>query len=480
MVNIKTIPPLNTFDLQSQNVIKQPESLTTFKFADKLKTLQEMSQTDPIIGAALQTIKAIVKATKWNVTINANAFDTKAGEDARKFVENVLFDDMLPEWDDFIDQSLSFLIYGFSAFEICYKKRHGNMGETPSISDDGKWGIAKFLFIDQHTIYNFAFNNLYEPVVILQYRNYSNLGVGSSGNLLPNRGTNTYGAYNKIPMAKSVVFKYSDHEASPYGRSLLLNAYDSWYYAKTLRILEAVIMDRDGVGTPVLRIPSDVLEKGSNADASPAEIKLLNTYKSLAENLSKKRMGAIVIPSDVQVDADNRLSSGSKRYDIELMSASGQRTIGIDDVIRRYERNIALAMTADFLFIGLQREGSFALAEAKKGVFFKSMSGWLDKICSVINRQVIPKLWVMNGMPKETMPNLTWSDLSPVSVEEFVSTLKALAEVGVLPAISKEIVAETLKKIGISLPEAGLDELVASAQNPFGDDDPEPPPTNEK
>ena len=61
---------------------------------------------------------------------------------------------------------------------------------------------------------------------------------------------------------------------------------------------------------------------------------------------------------------------------------------------------------ADFLLLGQQKQGSYALSETKSKMFYQSLMSLLDNIAETINTQAVPELFELNGLERDELPYL--------------------------------------------------------------------------
>ena len=54
-----------------------------------------------------------------------------------------------------------------------------------------------------------------------------------------------------IPMEKCLLFRTQTHKNNPEGRSILRNAYRSWYFKKRIEEIEGVGIERDLAGNSI-------------------------------------------------------------------------------------------------------------------------------------------------------------------------------------------------------------------------------------
>ena len=145
---------------------------------------------------------------------------------------------MQDTWTDTISEILSFLTYGWSFHEIVYKRRMGNTKNptTKSKYTDGLIGWKKLPIRAQETLYRW------------EYDNEDNL-LGMTQMPPPDFGTYT------IPMSKALLFRTKSRKNNPEGRSILRNAYRSWYFKRRIQEIEGIGIERDLAGLPVMHGP---------------------------------------------------------------------------------------------------------------------------------------------------------------------------------------------------------------------------------
>ncbi len=199
-----------------------------------IEAYREMSDNDDVIGAILYAIEMLVRQTTWTVEPGGS---TLADREAAEFVQSCM-DDMQSTWVDTVSEILSFLTYGWSFHEIVYKRRMGNTRDirTRSKFSDGLIGWAKLPIRAQETLYQW------------EYDDADNL-VGMTQMPPPDFGLFT------IPLSKGMLFRTRSRKDNPEGRSILRNAYRSWYFKRRIQEIEGIGIERDLAGLPVIYTP---------------------------------------------------------------------------------------------------------------------------------------------------------------------------------------------------------------------------------
>ena len=363
------------------------EFLRQLQGAKGLKIYREMSDNDPIIGSILFIIDKLLRNVTWKVNPTD---DSPAAKEEADFVSSCMID-MEHSWEEFISELLSMLIYGFSLHEIVYK-----------IREDGRVGIAKLPIRGQETIWRWNTDEYMRDFV-------------SIDQLLPTGGSFT------IPADKLLLFRTQSYKNNFQGRSILRNAFRPWYFKKKLEEVEAIGAERDLNGFPVAYVPPNLL----SANATDEEKATLAAIKRMVTNVRIDEQMGMVYP--LAYDENN-----NQLYKFELMSTSGTRQHDTNSIITRYSKTMAMTVAADFIFLGLDKVGSFALSSDKTSTFSMAMGAWLKAIAAVLNRKLVPKLMTLNGVPKELYPQFVPGDIEKEDIATFVDAIYKLVGVGAL------------------------------------------------
>lgn len=407
--------------------LKQDEFIPALRGNKAIKKYREMRDNDPIIGSVLVAMDMLIRAVEWK-------WEKAEGPNAEQGLEfaKTVFDDMEGTFEEFLSEVLSFLPFGFSFFEVVYKRR---MGRNPRVAtnyskyDDGLIGVRKLAPRAQWTIERFE---------IAQSGDI--LGVYQNSTAL----TNTV----FIPMEKGLLFRTTSSNNDPSGRSVLRNAYLPYYYATNLQTIEAIAVEREMNGLPVGRIPSEYLA----ADADENKRAFRDEFAKILRDIRMNEQSFILLPSDLYSNENGSLSS-SPKVSFELAASKGTRDIDIDKVIRRHQQNIARTVLADFIMLGGSDRGSFALSKSKTDLFLRSMEGFVNSIAAVINKSLVPKLWSINGLDYADMPKFVAGRISPVDLEELGRFVARLGGVNEGLFQDEGIMSDLLDKADIPVPK---------------------------
>jgi len=389
-----------------------------------IEVYKEMAENDDIIGAILFATEMLMRQSKWSIQ---EAGTEQADLDAAEFVRTCM-DDMEETWSDFISEVLSFLTYGWSYHEIVYKRRMGRSRnpETNSKYTDGLIGWRKLPIRSQDTLWEWKYDEKDNLIGLVQ--------------CAPPRYEQVF-----IPIEKALHFKTKSRKGNPEGRSVLRNCYRNWYFKRRIQEIEGIGIERDLAGLPVLEAPDGV-------DIWSDECK---------EELAKAER----IVRSVRRDEREGIVLGNG-WKFTLTSTGGRRQFDTNQIIERYDTRMAMTVLADFVLLGHQAVGSFALSSDKTELFGVALGAFLDLICEVFNNQAIPRLIDINGehftgitdYPILTHGDIETQDLSQLG--EFVSKMVGIG------AITPDESMEDYLRLAADLPERDPETAYMGNQKP--------------
>ena len=368
----------------------------------RYRAFSEMRDNDATIGAILYAIETLIRQVEWTVT---PAHDSEQSREAATFLEECLLD-MTPNWETFLSEVLSMLPYGYSLFEVVYKVRGGDQDDERFRSryDDGRIGWRKLAVRGQDTIERWSFNQ--EGVIEGCYQ------------VAPPTYSESF-----IPMTKCLLFRTKVERNNPEGRSLLRNAYRSWYFLKRLQEIEAIGVERDLAGLPVMSVPVEIM----SPNASTAQKSLRSSLETVIQQIRRDEREGVVMPSEL--DRDGKPTG----YKLSLLSTGGSRAMNTDQIIRRYESRIAMSVLAEFIMLGMDTTGSFALADSKTDLFATSLRTILQTISSVFTVEAIAPLFEHNPeFPEHCWPTLSFGDIETQDLGKLGAYLQALSSAGLI------------------------------------------------
>lgn len=405
----------NTYNGQ----IRADEFLPELRGKKAIRKFREMRDNDSTIGAVMYAVEQILRDVDLNVK-PANSSDEAKRE--AEFVKSIL-DDMDHTLDDHISEALSFLSYGFSWFEVVYKRRVGpteRSDKKRSKYSDGRIGIRKLAARAPWTLSKFEVDQKTGDVLGIQQ---------------------TVGGYNNkatIPTNKSLYYRTTSVNGDPSGRSILRNAYTSYEYLNNLQAIEAIAVERELAGIPVARIPAEYL----GPDATSAQAGFVSNLQQILRDVKFNEQGYIILPSDTYPGKDGE-PTNVRLVDMELMASNGKRNIDIDPIVKRYQHDIARSVLSEFLLLG-SGSGSYALSKSKTDLFLRALESYIQAIVDVLNKQMVERLWELNGLDYSLMPRIEAGDVAPHDLREIAAFLRNLNGANIDVSTHPEVIQDLM------------------------------------
>lgn len=388
---------LGTSGLQLSGGVVYQDLLPKLHGTQGALVYREMGTNDPVLAAILYVLTAFTRQVEWKVEPKDKSADAM---EAAEFVEEVLFKDMSHPFSDFICEVCSMYMHGFSLFELVWKVRNGmsKAKGKSSLYDDQKIGVRRLAPRSQLTIWSW--------------------NIDEEGDLESVTQVTDLGANSDIPVEKLLHFRTISKLNNPEGQSVIRPCYVPYVRKKTIEDAEGRAALRSA-GVVDVAIPSEYML----ADADDDQKAIYQMYKSIATSLSQDRQGSIVTPSD-------RDDKGNRLFEVSYIVADSTRAADMTPIVERMDKRMLMTALCDFLLLGQQSTGSFALSSDKTNLFATSLGGYLMSIAEVLNTQLLPKLWSYNGMDPDIMPALVHGDVETVDLTALSSFITALAAAG--------------------------------------------------
>jgi hypothetical protein len=307
------------------------------------KRYNEMRLNSPIVAGMLLAIEQSIRGITWQ-------FVADDPDDERvEFLQSSL-DNMSLSWNDHITEALTMLPFGYSLFEIVYKR-----------DDSGRLVWRKFSIRGQDTI--------------------DRWGFGSDGGMTGAYQRTSANNYVEVfmPIEKLLLYRTRVERGNPEGRSVLRGAWTHYYYLKNIQQVEAIGIERDLAGLPVIKLPEGATTGSeTTSDASVAQ--------KMVRNIRNDEQAGITLPYG---------------WELELLSTGGSRQFDTDAIIRRYESRVLMSALAQFLILGQDKVGSLALSSDQTDFFTMSVNATADIIGDTFKKYAMKRLLELNGYDTE-------------------------------------------------------------------------------
>lgn len=376
------------------------EFLPELQGAKGAEIYTEMSSNDSTIGAIMFSIENLMRHCKFTVEPGGKA---EADKKAAEFVEQCM-NDMCFTWTDTLSEIISFVIYGWSYHEIVYKRRMGRKpGQDSSKYDDGLIGWKKLPIRAQETLYEWKFKEHSDELAGMEQWTITDTDV----------------IQVVIPIEKALHFVTKSRKNNPEGRSILRTAYRDWYFKKRIQEIEGIGIERDLAGFPLLEAPEGY-ENLWDPDAEDEVKAAMIASQNIVTNIRRDSQEGLVMPPG---------------WKLTLLSTGSRRQFDTNQIIERYNKSIATSVLTDFVLMGHESVGSFALADNKTKMFALAVGTYLDIICEVFNSQAIPRLIDINGDHFKGItdyPYMKHGDIEDANLEKIGAFIQQMTGAGVL------------------------------------------------
>lgn len=394
--------------------LKNMGGVISEEYQKELRTLRqrvaaysEMSN-DPYLGAALNVLETLMAGIEYRIKPkDGNEKNERAIAEAA-FVSNALRS-MATSWEDFMSELLTMLTFGFAVMERTFAR-----------GKDGRVVLADMALRPAETVAEWVYEGdqlvaVRQALTMTQIRN-------------PNP---------EIPMERVYLFRTVSIKNNPEGRSILRRAYIPYVREKAHRDLEAIGHERDATGTPIVRVPKEILAATAGTDAY--------TRKTAAQNIAKRiKTGqevGVVLSSEILED------SKTPAYDVSLLKSPGDRQFDAGPIIERCNREKLFATGTDVLLLGHEKTGAInegGNGADKRDILNGGLNAMAERIADVFNRRIIPELCDFNGIPEEVRPEMKPQRLQrEITLGEFMKAIGdavgAGAELLPDPAVENEI-----------------------------------------
>ena len=385
---MKNFKPIGVTGLRRYGPNIYEEFLPELRWPRAGKVYQEMSDNDAVIGAVLYLAEMLIRGVDWTVEA---ASTSEADVEAAEFLKSCMHD-MDTSWANTISEILSMLTYGFSFHEVVYKVRRGPDESSPkycSAYSDGRIGWRRLPIRAQTSLDGWEFDEEGNVTAFLQ-------------------SCEPDFKLRRIPMSRGLLFRTRVSKDNPEGKSLLRNAYRSWFFKKHFEEIEGIGIERDLAGFPVLTAPEG-LDLWNEED--PMMVQMRAQAEELVSSVRRDSEEGMLLPNG---------------WELKLLTSGSSRQIDIGATRERYDNRIAITLLSDIILLG-NKSGSFALAESKQSLLAAALQSQLLNISDEFNAKAVPNLFKMNNFVGLTgLPKIVPTKIQTPTLSELALMLRAM------------------------------------------------------
>jgi len=352
------------------------EYLTALRGYQASAVYDKMRRSDAQIKKILNAIMNPIKSAVWEIV---PASDSKQDLSAAALIKQILFKDM--SWIKKLSEILTFLVHGFSCFEIIHENKiNKEIGEYTGLSD--------MAFRHQSTLTEWEHDR-------------------TSGKLAKIHQIQTGDLYTNVWMsAENLLLFFNEQEGDNNGVSILRPLYGPYKRKLLCQELKIIGIERFAIPTPLVKAPSNI--KPSDAEYKSA-ITVFEEFTS-AEN------SYIIYPEGWEVELVTNTFDPSK----------------VEATIKAENEEMSGAIVAMFLELGTGgNSGAYALGTDMSDFFLTGIEHYATIIKDAINTELIPNLIYLNyGDSINICPELSVSGISDKAGLELMQVLTGYSNAG--------------------------------------------------
>lgn len=368
----------------SQNYAGYPqeEYLRTLTGRQRADEFDKMRRSDTQVVMLLGAVKNPILGAKWFIEPymdpTTKVVSPEAQQDA-DLAEQILFKDMAPGWQQFLEEALGVVEFGHAVFEVTHK----------AVLADPRFGsyntIAALGFRSQRTIERWNLDTTTGGL-----KSITQWAIGDLQRFID------------IPAGFLLVYSLKREGSNYEGVSMLRPCYGSYLRKDLYLRLNGVGIEKFAVPSPIAEIP----------EGKENTVQFENLIKALRA-FTQHKTNYLTIPAGWKVTLNSNVYDPSK----------------VEQSVDNEDKRMAKAFLANLLELGGSGStGSYALGAVLEEFFNNSIEHIALKVAAPINDELIPSLIKMNKGPRPGYPKLKHSGISDKIGKEFAETLKDLAD----------------------------------------------------
>lgn len=392
--------------LKSTNGYIIEEPTRAFRYPAMLKVVDEI-RLNPTVATALNAYRLLIRRAEWDVEAPVGASEEQLARAA--FIKSCM-SDMEDSWQNTVSSWLDYLEYGSHISEKVFRRR---LKKNGSKYNDGLVGIRKLSPRARSSIQRWDFSpdgrKLLGVEQTLRYMDKSYLFADQ----LDERGL----IY--IPREKFLLFTADSTLGNPEGNSILKAVYLAYKQLTILQDQELLSVAKNIQGILKITAPPKYFDPG----ASDSDKAVLAGYQAIINNYNAGTQRGLLVPAMTDPETKQAM------FSYELMEFKGQQQ-DVSAIIKRLQGDILTALNCDILKMGMDTAGSFSVQDGDSNILAISVTHRLQEMADVLNHDLIPQLFAMNGWDDTDLPKIVPKDISPASLEETSKFIQRVFSVG--------------------------------------------------
>jgi hypothetical protein len=388
------------------NLIKQVDYNIDWMGEKGIALANQMRKSDGSVRSVTQAIKLPLRRAAWKVEVadpdNADDEDRKIAKFCHDHL--VMSDDRHEDWDTVMRHILLMLDFGVSVLEKVWTQDR-----------EGKFVPSRLAPRLPQTIKDFEVNK-----------------DGTLKNVIQEAPKHGHVRTLKIPAQYAVVMSYEKEGDNYWGVPLLRYLYQHWFYKTELYKIDAVRLDRLGVGIPTAIIAKGyVIKKTEKAEVI-----------ALLKGLRSHNRAFAMLPEEIQ---------------LKILTPENERggASGLMESVDHHDVMMARSVLALFLTAGSQKHGNYGTTVTWQDLFLYALQALALQIGHDLQRQVIRDMCNYNFVMKDRQyPTVKASTLEDTNIKEFAASMYNLV-LGQVIIPDDTLEAHTRTLMGLPTKDAG-------------------------
>ena len=381
---------------EGREELKFPASLITFK----------RMMLDLNLSTAVSLIETMISRVGWAIHTPPQASEKELN---RAEMLNYNIQTMERPWEEYINEALSYLVFGFIPIEKIYANIKTPYGDFN--------GLSNLKPISQSSVSRWFFNE----------RTGGLLGLEQDISGLRSRSTRLSSTKAEIPRKKFLLFRHNPKLDNPEGVSPLKACYVTWKYLAVVEEYETIGISKDLGGLPTFYVPYETLAK-AESDPTSWEAILLSNLKTMGANIHAGSQSCAIIPTAYD-------DSGKSLFDFKLLGIDGGgKQYNTQEIAQRHSSKMLMAFFADVLKLGTDQHGSFSLADTKTSILAMSIEAHLKNIQRTLNHDLMRQIYQLNSWEYNPTDScyFAYGDLEKEDLDTLSSAIQRVAATGMI------------------------------------------------
>lgn len=351
----------------------------------RVQIVEEMRSTDGAVQGVLTAVKTPILGAKLEITPYSNdPKDIEICEEVKYQLKNMPY----RTFDEFLREACTYFDFGHSVFEKIWGIRKDGKIYLKDLAPRTQSSILQWQTIDKQAgiTQRKRSDMIYEP----------------------DEANNKDKTEFSIPLRKLLIFTNDKEGDDLTGRSVLRSAYKHYKYKSGIYRVSAVGIEKTAVG-----VPTGILPEGVTPDSEAYQ-----SFEEALQNVRANEKTYMLLPYG---------------YDFKFTTSSGGSLgTAVKDMIDHHDRMITMCVLAEFLMLGQNSTGSYALSQDKSNFFLMHVEQKANYIANQIVRYVIKDIVDYNYTGVEGYPSAQFTSFGRVDMKVLSEVFKVLIETGIV------------------------------------------------